>query len=144
MEESMKVLRHRFTVPLPRDAAWELFTATGERRWAAQWSPRFPDGDDDRSAGTVFVTSHGTLETTWVVTACEPGERVGYARMSSEGIVGTVEVTCDAAGSDTTQVTVTYRLTALSTEGQHHLTRFSDRFDHEIDGWRAAIVASLA
>ena len=137
----MKVLRHRFTVPLARNAAWELFTASGERRWAPGWEPHFPGGDDDRTPGTVFVTTHGTLETTWVVTACLPGERVAYARVSSEGTAGTVEVACDAAGADTTRVTVTYRLTALTAAGQHHLTRFSDTFDHEIDGWRAAIVA---
>jgi hypothetical protein len=139
----MRVLRHRFTVPMVPEAAWELFTATGERRWAEHWSPEFPDGDDDRSPGTVFVTSHGSVETTWVVTACDPGERVAYARMSSDGTVGTVDVTCHAAESDTTQVTVTYRLTDVTADGQHHLSRFSDTFDHEIDGWRAAIVGSL-
>ena len=140
----MRILRHRFTVPLAPDAAWELFTATGERRWAPGWAPRFPDDDDDRSPGTVFVTRHGTLETTWVVTRCQPGQGVGYARVSSEGTAGTVDVTCDVAGSDTTQVTVTYRLTALTPEGRHHLDRFAETFDQEIEGWRAAIVASLS
>jgi hypothetical protein len=137
----MKLLRHRFTVPLARDATWELFTATGERRWAPGWDPHFPGGGDDRTPGTVFVTTHGTLDTTWVVTACLPGERMAYARVSSEGTAGTVEVTCHPAAPDATRVTVTYRLTALNAEGQHHLTRFSKTFDHEIDGWRAAIVA---
>jgi hypothetical protein len=124
----MKVLRRCLTVPLSRDAAWELFTATGERRWAPGWDPRFPEGDDDRTPGTVFVTVHGTQETTWVVVTSQPGERIAYARVSSEGTAGTVEVICDAAGPEKTEVTVTYRLTALTSAGQHHLARFSDDF----------------
>jgi hypothetical protein len=140
----MKVLRRCLTVPLSRDAAWELFTATGERRWAPGWDPRFPEGDDDRTPGAVFVTVHGTQETTWVVVTSQPGERIAYARVSSEGTAGTVEVICDAAGPEKTEVTVTYRLTALTSEGQHHLARFSDDFEREIDGWQAAIVAALS
>jgi len=137
-------LRRSFTLPLPCGEAWELFTATGERRWVSGWEPSFPDGLNDRVAGTVFTTKHGERVTTWVVTVAEPGHRVGYARVTADHTAGIVVVSCRALSSTETEVTVEYELTALSLEAAAELDAFAEGYDHCIDGWRRAILESIS
>ena len=51
----------------PADAS-ALFTR--ERRWAAGWDPWSPSRpEDETQPGTVFVTAHDDVTTTWVAGA---------------------------------------------------------------------------
>lgn len=66
-------------MPLPPAEAIELFTPSGERRWAHGWDPSFPSpAADETEPGTVFETrGHGPL--TWVVIERESGHSMKYA-----------------------------------------------------------------
>lgn len=138
-------LTGRLTVVLPPGEAFHLFTAQGERRWAPRWEPSFPaPAADDAEPGTVFQTpdhDHGRT-TTWIVVDATPGRRIRYARVTPGVSAGTVSVVLDEAGAHS-RVTVSYELTALSSDGAVHLRRFADGYSAFLDAWQDAIAEAL-
>jgi hypothetical protein len=147
-----RTLTGRLAVALPPGEAFALFTPCGEREWVPGWEPRFPApggagcGDaygpagDDSAPGTVFQTG----DTTWVVLDRTPGRLISYARINPTVDAGTVTVTLDEAGTAASDVSVTYRLTALTDPGREHLTRFAAGYPAFLRAWAAAIGAALA
>src|SRR5207302_5091768 len=104
-------------VPLSRVDAFELFTPTGERRWADGWDPSFPAlCADETTPGTVFQTRKH-LPVTWVVVACDRPCSITYANVSENDRAGLINVSCEPTDDGTTIATVSYDMTALSDEG---------------------------
>ncbi|MGO9955988.1 MAG: SRPBCC family protein [Solirubrobacteraceae bacterium] len=126
----------------PADAI-ELFTPSGERRWADGWEPSFPAlAADESELGTVFETaSHGPL--TWVVVGRERGRSMKYAVVAPGIRAGTVEVVCVDDGSRATIATVTYDMTALSEAGELWLTEFAAGYSAYLYHWGHAIATAL-
>jgi hypothetical protein len=137
-------LSGRLTVPLPPERAFELFTPRGEQRWVAGWLPRFPAGPADESApGTVFETDANGRRTTWVVTDRTPGRRIRYARVVPGVNAGTVTVELTDDGVGTSDVKVTYELTALTASAAEDLRNFAERYPGMLRQWAGAITAAL-
>ena len=138
-------IRMHGTVPLqvPPAEAIELFTPSGERRWADGWDPSFPAAAaDETEPGTVFETrGHGPL--TWVVIGRESGRSMRYAVVAPGIRAGTIEVVCADDGSGTTIATVTYDMTALSADGERWLAEFAAEYDGYLDHWRRAITTAV-
>ena len=102
---------------------WTLFTPRGEQRWAAAREPHFPvPAEDDSEPGTVFRTSHGGRDVTWVVCDRVTGRSIRYARVTEGQDAGSVTVTLDHGGH---AAVVSYDLTALSPAGAAHLAEFA-------------------
>jgi hypothetical protein len=131
-----------FTVELPAEQAIALFTAEGERRWADGWDPHYPEPDRREGSGAVFTTSHGGHQTTWIMVDHGPG-RVRYARVTEGMTAGTVAVDVVGSGEHSTQVRVTYDLTALTPAGERWLEAFDADYDAEIVEWGTDIAAAL-
>jgi hypothetical protein len=132
------------TVPLPADETMPLFTARGERAWVEGWDPEFPAGEPrEEDEGTVFVTTADGRSTFWVV-AVRHADRVRYARTTPGYTAGTVEVRRRGSNARSTQVDVTYDLSALTPDGAAELDRFGARYDQEIGGWEVAIATALS
>jgi hypothetical protein len=131
------------TVALPPEEAFRLFTATGERDWAPDWDPHFPEPVDDETAlGTVFQTGgHGHL-TTWIVVDSVPGRLIRYARVAHDATAGTVLVNLDSAG-DHSDVTVTYELTALTDAARGELDEFAANYPAFLQSWQDAIASVI-
>lgn len=130
-------------VRLAPDEAWSLFTARGECRWVAGWSPVFAEHEaDDTIPGTVFETRNAHGATTWVVTAARPGALISYARLRPPDEAGTVSVEIGANDRGST-VRVTYDLTALSEPAVAALDAFAGEFDTFLAGWERAIATAL-
>jgi hypothetical protein len=126
-------------VALAPEAAIELFTAEGERRWAGpDWNPTYPAGDDD----TVFVTEAHGHATVWVTVERSALVRC-YARVAAGVDAGTVTVRCrpDDGG---TVAEVTYELTALTPDGDARLQHFSADYDGFLAGWERSIADALS
>lgn len=136
-------LRGTVEVQLPPAEAFELFTPSGERRWAHGWDPRFPSPpEDETEPGTVFETdSHGPL--TWVVTTREPQRSISYAVVAPGIRAGTVAVECAPHGATATNATVTYDMTALSEAGERWLTDFAAGYDSYMEHWAHAIESAV-
>jgi hypothetical protein len=131
-----------FAVGLPPDQAMALFTPEGERRWANEWDPHYPQPGRREGPGAVFTTSHGLHQTTWVMVDHLP-DRVRYARIAHGMTAGIIAVELLASREDTTQVRVTYDLTALSSAGESWLETFEAHYQAEIASWSAQIAAAL-
>lgn len=127
----------------PLSEAIELFTPSGEGRWARGWNPSFPaSAADETEPGTVFETEgHGPL--TWVVVGSESGSSIKYAVVAPGIRAGTIEVACADDGSGTTIATVTYDMTALSEGGDRWLAEFAAGYDDHLDHWSHAIAAAI-
>ena len=131
-------------VPLAPSDAFELFTPSGERRWAAGWDPTFPaSGDDETSPGTVFRTAHRN-RVTWVVVGCERPHSITYANVSEDDRAGLVGVRLESNLSDATTATVSYDMTALSHEGEAALREFAAQYQQYISHWQDAIAAAVS
>ena len=131
-------------VPLPPHEAFELFTPSGERRWAAGWDPSFPAAPaDETRPGTAFQTGDARL-VTWVVVACERPSSITYANVSAGERAGLVRVVCAPAGRGATTATVTYEMTALSDEGDTALHAFAAHYEHYMEHWQDAIASAVA
>jgi hypothetical protein len=130
-------------VPVPAAQAIELFTPSGERRWADGWDPSFPaPAADETEPGTVFETGgHGSL--TWIVVARESGRSIKYVVVAPGIRAGTIEVGCADDGSGATTATVTYDMTALSADGERWLAQFAAGYDRYLAHWCHAIAAAL-
>ena len=106
-----------FRLPSPPATAFDLFTAEGERRWVPDWSPVILSDCGASEPGAVFLTDHGGERTIWtVIEADRDAGRLLYSRVSPGRRAGTVRVELTAEGN-TTNVTVSYDLTALGPDG---------------------------
>ena len=133
------------TVALPPPAAIALFTPEGERSWAGRdgWNPRYPDPSRSFGVGAVFTTHHETRHTIWVIVDQE-SHRLRYARVTPDGLAGTVDVRVRAGSPNSTTVQVTYDLTALTGAAADELAEFAAGYQTEIGTWAIAIAESLA
>ncbi|MGB6487447.1 MAG: SRPBCC family protein [Steroidobacteraceae bacterium] len=133
-----------FRLEAPVARVFPLFTALGERAWAQGWEPELLSGREDR--GSVFRTTHGGRETTWIVVAYLPAEgHVSYARLAQGSNMGLVDVQCSAASGGGTEVSVRYTLTGLNAPGQAFVNEFLDpgHYSRMIEEWREAISKAL-
>ncbi len=130
------------SVALPRDLAIALFTAEGEREWAADgWDPRFAAPERRDGPGAVFMTEHAG-HTTWVMVDQRP-DGVRYARVTEGLTAGTIAVDVVAADDHETRVRVTYDLTALGPAGADWLTDFDAGYEAEIASWADDIARAI-
>jgi hypothetical protein len=130
-------------VQLPPSEAIELFTPSGERRWARGWNPTFPvPTADETEPGIVFETrEHGPL--TWVVIGRGSGDSIKYAVVAPGLRAGTIEVACADDGNGSTVATVTYDMTALTEDGDLWLAEFAAEYDAYLDHWYHAITTAI-
>ncbi|MGZ4198189.1 MAG: SRPBCC family protein [Solirubrobacteraceae bacterium] len=130
------------TVGLPREQAIALFTPEGERRWADGWDPHYPEPRRREGPGAVFITEHGGHRTTWIMVGQGP-EGVSYARVTEAMTAGTVAVDVVATDERSTQVRVTYDLTAITPAGEAWLEAFDAGYEAAIADWATEIAAAL-
>ena len=121
--------------------AFQLFTAPGEKLWIAGWDPEVLNGGDGRRKGAVFVTKVAGEKAVWIVVDYdEQALHARYARIAPGNRAGTVEVLARDDGSGSTEVTVTYELTALTRAGNESLAGFdSAAFMRMLAGWERLI-----
>jgi hypothetical protein len=130
------------TVELPLEQAMALFTPEGERRWAHGWDPQYPQADRREGPGAVLTTGHGGHQTTWIMVDHAPAS-VRYARVTQDMTAGTVAVEVVGSREHSTQVRVTYDLTALTSHGEGWLDAFDAGYEAAIGGWSTEIADVL-
>jgi hypothetical protein len=130
------------TVNLPPEKAMALFTAEGERLWADGWDPHYPEPGRREGPGAVFTTEHGGHATTWIMVDQTP-EGVRYARVTEAATAGTVAVDVVATRDGSTDVRVTYDLTATTVAGEAWLDAFDAHYEASISEWATEIAAAL-
>ena len=135
------------TVHLPYHEAAALFGPEGERAWAGKhWNPQFlyPQPARDEQ-GVVFTIQHGPITVTWVNTLFDlDGRHFQYAYFIPNIMVTTVDVRFTPINSTTTAVHVTYTRTALTPEGDEHVTTFTANDKSAAQDWQQSIDTYLA
>ncbi|WP_109484373.1 hypothetical protein [Occallatibacter savannae] len=135
------------TVPLPYAETAPLFGPEGERAWAGpHWDPHFvyPQPAHDEQ-GAVFTVQHGPVTATWVNTLYDlEGRHFIYAYFMPGVMVTTIDVRFISTAANSTRVHVLYTRTALTVEGNEHVTRLTVGDKSAAYEWQQAIETSLA
>lgn len=138
------ILDGELIVALPREKAFGLFTARGERLWVPGWSPEFPaPTDDDRQVGTVWRTRADDAETTWIVVSAQPPVSAAYARVTPGHSATTVRVRLAQTDDARTRVHVTYDITSLDESADTRLEEFAAGYDAMMREWELLIADAL-
>jgi len=129
-------------VHLPYSEAAPLFGPEGERPWAGKhWNPQFlyPRAPHDEQ-GAVFTIQHGPVTAFWVNTLFDLEARhFIYAYFIPGIMVTTIEVQFTPVDADSTTVHITYTRTALTPEGNHHVTTFTATDRSAAQNWQSEI-----
>lgn len=138
------VQRGSFDLPLEAAAAFELFTAEGERRWVEGWNPTVLSACGETEAGCVFLTDHGGEHTIWtVIEADRNAGKLLYSRVAPGRRAGTVGVEISPI-PDGSRVSVTYDLTALGTGGEAAVLAMNgEGYAAMLAEWRRLILAIM-
>ena len=133
-------------VHLPYDQAAPLFGPAGERPWAGiHWNPQFlyPQPAHDEQ-GAVFTVQHGPVTAVWVNALFDlDSRRFIYAYFVPDIMVTTIDLRF-SPGPNTTQVHVVYTRTALTPEGNEHVTAFTNKDKSAAHEWQQEIDTYLA
>jgi hypothetical protein len=134
-------------VHLPYAEAAPLFGPEGERPWAGKhWNPQFlyPQPAHDEQ-GAVFIVHHGPVTAVWVNTLFDLEARhFQYAYFIPDIMVTTIDVRFTPGDPNVTQVHVVYTRTALTPEGNEHVTAFTATDKTAAHDWQSAIDTYLA
>lgn len=135
------------TVRLSYAQAAPLFGPEGERAWAGKhWNPQFlyPQPAHDEQ-GAVFTIQHGPVTATWVNTLFDLEARhFIYAYFMPGIMVTTIDVRFATATPTTTKVHVVYTRTALTPEGNEHVTALTGNDEAAAHQWQQAIDTYVA
>ncbi len=134
-------------VHLPYAEAAPLFGPQGERPWAGKhWNPQFlyPQPARDEQ-GAVFTIHHGSVTAVWVNTLFDiEAHHFQYAYFIPVIMVTIVDVRFTPTDPTTTQVHVVYTRTALTPEGNDHVTAFTATDKTAAHDWQQSIDTYLA
>ncbi len=134
-------------VHAPYEKAAPLFGPEGERAWAGKhWDPRFiyPQPAADIQ-GAVFTIQHGALKATWVTSLMDvEGRHFQYVYFLPDMMVTVIDVQFKAAPANATAVNVVYSRTALTPQGNEHVTAMTEGDQSSGSEWQKAIDEYLA
>jgi hypothetical protein len=119
-----------------------LFGPEGERAWAGKhWNPEFIHPEPARDVeGAVFTIQHGPYKAVWVNTLFDADVRhFQYVYFLPDLMVTVVDVRFNPAAIDSTHVHVVYTRTALTPEGNEHVTAMSEGDRTAGAEWQQAI-----
>jgi hypothetical protein len=124
-----------------------LFGPNGERAWAGEhWNPQFifPQSAVDVE-GAVFTVAHGPFTAAWVNTLSDvEGRHFQYVYFLPDVMVTVIDVRFKIVGADATAVNVVYTRTAVTPEGNPHVTAMTEGDKSSCKEWQQAIDEYLA
>jgi hypothetical protein len=119
-----------------------LFGPEAERLWAgSHWSPEFIHPQPARDVeGAVFTIQHGGRKAVWVNTVFDlDAGRLQYVYFIADLMVTVIDVRLQRDGADSTKVNVVYTRTALTAEGNEHVSTMNEGDKKSGKEWEQAI-----
>jgi hypothetical protein len=136
-----------FTLSVPPDEAFGLFSPLGEKLWVPDWNPELlhPPGVS-WERGLVFRTTEERGEAVWVVTSLDrQRHEVEYHRVEAGRYVARVSVHCHSHASLETEVRVTYLFVGLSEAGNQDIAVMSPQsYEQKMRRWQEWIQQHLS
>lgn len=128
-----------FTLEIPVDEAFPLFSPLGEKIWVPDWDPEllFPPGET-WCPGLVFRTQEESGPALWVVHSLSmDARRVVYYRLEPELYAARIEVHCRALSENACEVSTTYGYVGLSDAGNAAIRSMTrDAYDEKMARWK--------
>lgn len=128
------------------ETAFPLFSPEGEREWAPGWNPRavFPE-TITFAPNTVFRLGAGSEESLWTILEADwQAHRAEYVRFAPASHAARITVKADPLGSDGSQITVTYTVTAFGEQAATVLEPFSEpAYAQRMREWQRQVSACL-
>jgi hypothetical protein len=128
-----------------------LFGPNGERAWAGKhWNPQFiypqqVQGEASDAAGAVFTIQHGPYTATWVTTQFDvEGRHFQYVYVLPGLMITVIDVRFTIVSPVSTAVHVVYSRTAVTPEGNPHVTAMNEGDKSSGKEWQQAIDEYLA
>ena len=119
-----------FEIAQPIAILFPLFSAEGEKLWVPDWDYENVMDTTQLSEDCVFLTrshDHAETDAIWIVKKYVPADYlVEFYRIEPEQKVGLVRVRCSSVSKAQTSVEVTYRYTALSSDGKRFVASFDE------------------
>lgn len=136
-----KVVTHEFQVDAPTDPVFALFDPIAERDWVPGWEPQAVAPPElSCEPGSVFFLDREHGREIWTVLSHDPRRHVAeYLATTPDFQQRWITVKCSEA-DQSTRVSVSYRLTALSDAGQAALADFTEA---DLRAWEAPVRAAL-
>jgi hypothetical protein len=136
-----------FVVHAPYAETAPLFGPEGERVWVGKhWDPQFiyplPARDEE---GMVFTLRRGPHSEIWVNTLFDvEAQHFQYVYYLADLVLTTIDLRFKPLDQSNTQVNVVYTRTALTPEGNQHVTAMSEADQRADKEWAQKIDACLA
>jgi hypothetical protein len=139
---------HTIHLPAAPARVFPLFSPLGEKHWEPDWNPEmlYP-ASGAAQIGTVFTTQHADeLVKIWTIIAYDREQmQISYLNVAPTSHLSRIDVGCAATGTQATSATITYTLTALTTQGNAYLDGFTaEHYRAYIAAWERAISHYLA
>jgi hypothetical protein len=129
-------------VHAPYDKTAPLFGPEGERAWAGKhWNPEFihpqPAADIE---GAVFTIQHGPYKAVWVNTLLDREARhFQYVYFLPDLMATVIDVRFKPVNANSTEVNVVYTRTALTPEGNQHVSAMREGDKTAGSEWQKSI-----
>lgn len=139
---------HTIHLPAAPARVFPLFSPLGEKHWEPEWNPEmlYP-ASGAAQMGTVFTTRHADepVRIWTIITYDHAQTRISYLNVAPTSHLSRIDISCAATGTQTTSATITYTLTALTTQGNAYLDGFTaEYYQAYIAAWERAITHYLA
>jgi hypothetical protein len=131
-----------FVVHAPFAKTAPLFGGEAERLWAGgHWNPQFIHPQPARDVeGAVFTIQHGDRKAVWVNTVFDlDAGRFQYVYFMPDLMVTVIDVRLLRDGAESTRVIVVYTRTALTSEGNEHVSSMNEADKSSGREWEQAI-----
>jgi len=129
----------------PPEKVFSLLCPVREADWVPGWQYRLIYSESGvAEGGCVFITpNEDATETTWVVTDYDPATfRIAFVWVNPGLVAAQIRI-CLSNSSGVlghTSALIQYTYTGLSTEGNHEVERYDQKwFRHKMQSWEAAI-----
>lgn len=133
-----------FTARGSFDEVFPLFGPLREAEWAHDWKPTFvfPAQGTNDQAGAVFTTEGHSpdRQRVWIMTDYDRSAgAIRYVTVEAGHSTAEIRIRVTPVNAVTCAVTVTYRRTALSPEGDGSIDVFAAQFEKEAPHWKEMV-----
>jgi hypothetical protein len=134
-----------FSLPAPPATVFPLFGPVRESEWSPHWRPHFVyPATPAQQQGAVFTTGKDRDEMVWALATYDPAAlRIVYLVVWPGMRLTALDIALQPAPKNTSQVSITYRETALSEAGNESVKSFAAEFPSQRDHWQHALTHRL-
>lgn len=128
-----------FSISAAGDAAFELVTPEGERRWDPAWNPRYLN-----SSKSLFETDEHDMRRVWLVDSLDRKlRRIRYVTIWPGHTLTTIDIAVSDEADRMSKVVVTYHRVSLTASQDDGVLHFQRHLRDQASEWQKAFERAL-